>query len=116
MTGEIGEAESLKDIRYDLDWGYDCNAFRRLFDETIEDLLAARIHHFHAEHHLPRARGDLPQEAGGEFLRSGKRVVVSDVDDVRLVAGDDQVVKGRGILEAVKLLVEVADVPLARVS
>src|SRR5437867_10360168 len=83
--------------------------------ETIEDLLAARIHHFHAEHHLPRARGDLPQEAGGEFLRSGKRVVVSDVDDVRLVAGDDQVVKGRGILEAVELLVEVADVPLARV-
>lgn len=32
MKGEIGEAEFLKGIRYDLDWGYDWEAFRKLFD------------------------------------------------------------------------------------
>ena len=40
MAGEIGEAEFLKDIRYDLDWGYDWNAFRRLFDVAREHRLA----------------------------------------------------------------------------
>ncbi len=37
MSGDVGEAEFLKGIRYDLDWGYDWNSFHRLF-------LAAREH------------------------------------------------------------------------
>jgi len=37
MRGEIGEVEFLKAIRYDMEWGYDWNSFRRLF-------LAARAH------------------------------------------------------------------------
>jgi len=32
MADEIGEAEFLKGIRYDLDWGYDWASFRRLFE------------------------------------------------------------------------------------
>jgi hypothetical protein len=32
MGGEMAEAEFLKAIRYDLEWGYDWGAFRRLFD------------------------------------------------------------------------------------
>ncbi len=32
MAGAIGDAEFLKGIRYDLDWGYDWGSFRRLFD------------------------------------------------------------------------------------
>lgn len=32
VGGDIEEAEFLKAIRYDLDWGYDWNAFRRLFE------------------------------------------------------------------------------------
>jgi Haem-binding uptake, Tiki superfamily, ChaN len=37
MRKEIGDAEFLKAIRYDLDWGYDWASFRRLFD-TARDL------------------------------------------------------------------------------
>ena len=40
MSGEVGDAEFLKGIRYDLDWGYDWNAFRRLFDTAREHRLA----------------------------------------------------------------------------
>ncbi|HXH27620.1 MAG TPA: ChaN family lipoprotein [Candidatus Polarisedimenticolia bacterium] len=36
MRNEIGEAEFLKGIRYDLDWGYDWASFRRLFDAARE--------------------------------------------------------------------------------
>jgi len=32
LRGEVTEAEFLKGIRYDLDWGYDWNAFRALFE------------------------------------------------------------------------------------
>jgi len=37
MAGQIGEAEFLKGIRYELDWGYDWNSFRRLFDAAREN-------------------------------------------------------------------------------
>lgn len=40
MAGEIGEAEFLRGIRYDLDWGYDWNSFRRLFEVAREHRLA----------------------------------------------------------------------------
>jgi len=40
MAGEIGEAEFLKGIRYELDWGYDWNSFRRLFDAARENRVA----------------------------------------------------------------------------
>jgi Haem-binding uptake, Tiki superfamily, ChaN len=36
MRNEITEAEFLKVIRYDLDWGYDWGSFRRLFDTARE--------------------------------------------------------------------------------
>jgi len=36
MRGETEEAEFLKGIRYDLDWGYDWPSFRRLFDVARE--------------------------------------------------------------------------------
>jgi hypothetical protein len=32
VGGDMDEAEFLKSIRYDLDWGYDWSAFRRLFE------------------------------------------------------------------------------------
>jgi hypothetical protein len=32
MQGEIDEADFLKAIRYDLDWGYDWSSFRKLFE------------------------------------------------------------------------------------
>ena len=35
MAAEIGEAEFLKGIRYDLDWGYDWASFRRLFEVAL---------------------------------------------------------------------------------
>ncbi|HEU4402284.1 MAG TPA: ChaN family lipoprotein, partial [Candidatus Polarisedimenticolia bacterium] len=38
MKGESDEADFLRGIRYDLDWGYDWGSFRRLFD-------VARAHH-----------------------------------------------------------------------
>jgi len=56
MSGEIGDAEFLKGIRYDLDWGYDWNAFRRLFD-------AAR------EHHLSVAGIDCEPRRGLRYIR-----------------------------------------------
>lgn len=40
MAGEIGEAEFLRGIRYDLDWGYDWSSFRRLFEVAREHGLA----------------------------------------------------------------------------
>lgn len=40
MAGTIGEAEFLRGIRYDLDWGYDWNSFRRLFEVAREHRLA----------------------------------------------------------------------------
>jgi len=43
-------------------------------------------------------------------------VVVADVDQVGLVAGDDQVVEGGQPLEPRELIVEVPDVPLAGVA
>lgn len=36
MRGEMAEAEFLKAIRYDLDWGYDWNSFRKLFEVARE--------------------------------------------------------------------------------
>ena len=36
MSGAIGEAEFLKRIRYDAEWGYDWDAFRTLFDTARE--------------------------------------------------------------------------------
>jgi hypothetical protein len=36
LRGELGESEFLKAIRYDLDWGYDWQSFRRLFDAARE--------------------------------------------------------------------------------
>ncbi|MBI1950595.1 MAG: ChaN family lipoprotein [Acidobacteria bacterium] len=40
MAGEIGEAEFLRGIRYDLDWGYDWSSFRRVFEVAREHRLA----------------------------------------------------------------------------
>ncbi|MEK7283761.1 MAG: ChaN family lipoprotein [Acidobacteriota bacterium] len=40
MAGEIGEAEFLKGIRYELDWGYDWQSFRRLFEVARAHRLA----------------------------------------------------------------------------
>src|SRR5881296_1528550 len=39
MQGEIDDAEFLKGIRYDLDWGYDWSSFRRLFDVARQHAL-----------------------------------------------------------------------------
>jgi len=36
MKGEIDDAEFLRIIRYDLDWGYDWTSFRKLFDAARE--------------------------------------------------------------------------------
>ena len=40
MAGEIEEAEFLKGIRYELDWGYDWQSFRRLFEVARAHRLA----------------------------------------------------------------------------
>ncbi len=40
MKREIEEADFLKGIRYDLDWGYDWHSFRRLFDAAREHRIA----------------------------------------------------------------------------
>ena len=67
--------------------------------EPIEDSLAARVDHLEAQNYFAGAIGDLAQEAGGELLRGGQGVVITDVDEIRLEAGDDQIVEGRGSLE-----------------
>src|SRR5215510_3626624 len=39
MAGDIDETEFLKGIRYDLDWGYGWESFRRLFEAALEHKL-----------------------------------------------------------------------------
>ena len=67
--------------------------------EPIQDFLAARVDHLHAQNHFARAFGDLAQETGGELLGGGQGVVITDVDEIRLVAGDDQIIERRQSLE-----------------
>ena len=40
MSGAIDEAEFLRSIRYDEDWGYDWSAFRKLFEAAREQRVA----------------------------------------------------------------------------
>src|SRR5207245_349515 len=53
---------------------------------------------------------DSAEKRPGERLGIGHGVMVSDVDDVGVVAGDGQVVEGGESLEAPGLLVEFSDV------
>ena len=69
MRGEIGEAEFLKGIRYDLDWGYDWNSFRRLFD-------AAR------EHGLPVFGIDCEPRTGFRQIRRRDAYAASRLADI----------------------------------
>ena len=58
MAGQIDDAEFLKGIRYDLDWGYDWQSFRKIFE-------AAR------EHRLPVYGIDSEPRSGLRYI--GKR-------------------------------------------
>ena len=60
MAGEIGEEEFLKRIRYEQDWGYDWQAFRRAFE-------VAR------EHGLPVHAIDCAPRSGMRFIRTRDR-------------------------------------------
>jgi len=69
MRGEIGEAEFLKGIRYDVDWGYDWVSFRRLFD-------AARAHG------LPVYGIDCEPRTGFRYIRRRDAYAASRLADI----------------------------------
>ena len=67
MSGTIDEPGFLRAIRYDAEWGYDWNAFRRLFDLTSiqRNLKAAgRFVYIDRVKHNPKFLADIPRVLG----------------------------------------------------
>src|SRR5437867_3954103 len=82
----------------------------RAGEELIEGPLVAREDHLHEEDEAPRAAREMAEKVGDKGLARGERVVVAHEEDVRALAGGEEILARQAAAVGSELAVEIEDV------